>query len=461
MQRKSFDTDHIFSLILKMALPSIAAQIVNLLYSIVDRIYIGHIAGIGVQALAGVGICSSIIILISACAQFTGSGAVPLFAIALGKKDRRQAEKILGNGVFFILLETVLILVPLFLCMDPLLRLIGASDVTFPYAHDYLFVYLMGTPFVLITVGLNPFINALGFPGISMLTILIGAALNIGLDPVFIFGFGMGVQGAAIATVLSQAVSALWILHFLRKDHGGLRLYREALIPEKKTLCSILALGISPFVMSSTESLVGFVLNHGLSVYGDIYVSALTVLQSFMQFANIPIVGFMQGAMPVVSYQYGAGNTDRLKKSFWAEFSIVVPFNFIVIFTMILFPGFYGRMFTSDAALLELVQKTAPYFLTGMTIFGMQRVCQSMFVSMNQPGISLFIALLRKVFLLVPLAVILPHFWGVTGIFTAESIADATAASICIILFAHRFPKILKKLQGYSKEPDTLSQNLP
>ena len=438
-------TASMLPLILKMALPGFAAQLINLLYSIVDRVFIGHIELIGTDALAGIGVTSSIIILISAFSQIVGGGGAPLASIALGKGDRERAHRILGNGFSLLVLFTLVTSGITYIFMEPLLRLIGASDATIGYATDYLSVYLTGTLFVMFATGLNSFINAQGRPGISMIAVIIGAILNIGLDPLFIYVFGMGVTGAALATVISQAVSAFIIVGFLVSDKATLKIKPKYLKPDIKIIGSLFALGIAPFIMASTESLVGFVLNGSLSGYGDIYVSTLTVMQSAMQFAAVPLSGFAQGFVPIVSYNYGKGNTDRVRLCF--KYSVIIMFSFFVLTNlfMITFPEFVAGIFTDDTALIKTVGRMMPLFLTGMTIFGLQRTCQSMFVALGQAKISLFIALLRKVILLIPLALILPNFLGVKGVYLAESVADATSAICCTVIFALTFRKILKK----------------
>ena len=431
---------------MKMALPSIAAQFVNMLYGIVDRIYIGHIPKIGTVALAGVGICNTIIILVSAFAQFTGGGGAPLASIALGKRDEKRAEKIMNNGIFLLLLLSVLLMLVIYPVLTPLLKMIGASSSTLPYAKSYLSIYLLGTVFVMITIGLNPFINLQGHPAMAMLTVIIGAVINIVLDPLFIFTFHMGVSGAALATILSQAVSAIWILRFLSSEKAQLHIHLLEMKPEKKILKPMLSLGVSPFVMGSTESVIGFVMNRGLAVYGDIYVSTLAVMQSCMQIYSVPLNGFSQGASPVISYNYGSGNRERLQEGCRVIFLVMTLFNLIMTVWMMVQPGLFGSLFTTDQKLLQKVIQIMPVFLAGMTIFGMQRACQTMFVALNEPKISLFIALLRKIILLVPLALILPHWFGYMGIFVSEAIADGTAATICTLIFIHRFPKILNRM---------------
>lgn len=440
-------TEPLLPLIFRMALPSVAAQLVNLLYSIVDRIYIGHIPEIGIDALAGIGVTSSVIILISAFAQIVGSGGAPLAAMALGKGDRERAGKILGNGFSLLIVFAVVTSGIVYIFMDPLLYAVGASDATIGYAVDYLKIYLAGTFFVMCASGLNTFINAQGRPAVAMLSVIIGAFLNIVLDPVFIFVFDMGVSGAALATVISQFFSAVWITSFLFSKRATLRIEKKYMKFEWAALRDIFSLGVSPFVMSCTESIVGFVLNGTLKAFGDIYVSALTVMQSSMQIVGVPLSGFTQGFSPVISYNYGKNDAKRVKGGFKIALIFMFSFNFVLIMLMILFPSAVARLFTSDASLISVVSEYMPIFLAGMTVFGLQRACQTMFIALGQAKISLFIALLRKVILLVPLALILPRFMGVVGVYAGEAIADATAAICCTLIFVVKFPKILKNMK--------------
>jgi len=432
-------------LILKMALPSIAAQVVNLLYSIVDRIYIGHMDKVGTDALAGIGITGSIIMLIAAFSSFVGSGGAPLASIALGKGDRQRAEKILANGLSLLIFFGVTCAAITYIFKDGLLRLIGADDVTFRYASDYLSVYLTGTLFVMLSVGLNSFISCQGRADIAMVSVVIGAVLNIALDPLFIFTFGMGVSGAALATVISQFCSAVFVICFLTSDKASLRIKFMLMVPDLKIIGSIAALGIAPFIMASTESIIGFALNSQLQRYGGaIYVSALTVMQSTVQLASVPITGFGQGVTPILSYNYGAGNAKRVKQGFKIMLGVIFTFNFILTLSMVLLPKVYASMFTDDRQLIDLVGKVMPLFISGSIIFGLQRSCQNTFIALGQAKISLFIAILRKILLLVPLAYILPNFFGVEGVYLAESVADVTAAATCFTLFCILFPKIIK-----------------
>ncbi|MBR2460424.1 MAG: MATE family efflux transporter [Clostridia bacterium] len=442
-------SEKMLPLIFSMSIPTIVAQLINLLYSIVDRIYIGHIPEIGSDALAGIGLTGSIIILISAFAQFVSGGGAPRAAIALGKGDRERAEKILSNGFSMLIFFSVLCVAVTYAVKTPLLKLIGASEDTIGYAMQYLDIYLVGTLFVQISVGLNTFITAQGRSGIAMMSVLIGAVVNIALDPVFIFGFGMGVAGAALATVIAQLVSAAWILSFLFSKKATLRIRPSLMMPDRRIIVSILSLGIAPFVMASTESFVGFVLNGGLQKYGgDIYVSALTVMQSSMQIVGVPLSGFTQGVTPIISYNFGAGNKKRVKEAFGISLAVMFTFNFVLILAMVLFPRAVAAVFASDPELIDTVGKIMPMFLAGMLIFGLQRACQNTFVALGQAGISLFIAMLRKMILLIPLAIILPRFVTpqVYGVYLAEPIADGVAAITCTVIFFFVFRRVLGKM---------------
>ncbi|MBO5935031.1 MAG: MATE family efflux transporter [Clostridia bacterium] len=440
-------TQKMLPLIFSMSLPAVAAQLVNLLYSIIDRVYIGHIPDVGTDALAGIGITSSVIVLIAAFSQIVGSGGAPLAAMALGSGDRERAGKILGNGFVLLIIFSVVLCVPVYIFMKPILNLIGASDVTFTYAADYLSVYLTGTIFVMFTTGLTTFINAQGRSNIAMVSVLIGAAANIALDPLFIYAFDMGVKGAAVATVISQFLSSVFVLGFLFSKKASLRIEKKYMKPEAKILGRMFSLGVAPFIMASTESLIGFVFNSTLKIYGDVYVSALTVMQSAIQIVGVPLSGFSQGFVPIISYNYGTGNTKRIKECFKIAMTVMFTVNFVLLLLMAIFPEFTASMFTKDENLIRVVGEYMPVFVAGMTIFGLQRCCQNMFVALGQAKTSLFIALLRKVILLVPLVYVFSKFFGVTGVYAAESVADVLAATTCTVLFAIKFPKIMKEKQ--------------
>ena len=439
-------TEGIGKLMLSMAVPSVIAQVINILYSIVDRIYIGHIEGVGMEALTGVGVTFPIITLISAFSAFVGAGGAPLTSIWLGKGDRKRAEKILGNGVTMLLLFTVILMVFFYRFQRLLLYVFGASDATIGYALDYMNIYLIGTVFVELALGLNAFIISQGQSRIAMLAVLIGAAANIILDPIFIFVFHMGVKGAARATVISQALSALWTVGFLISKKSSLTIKWEAMKPDFSVIGSVMALGISPFIMRATESLISIVLNNGLQRYGgDLYVGSLTIMQSVMQMYAAPLGGFTQGVQPVISYNFGAGNFERVKKLY--RTMIVSCFLFAAGVTLLVmcFPAFFAGMFTNDGELIALVEKMMPIFMCGMLVFGLQQGIQPTFLALGQAKISLFIAVFRKIILLIPLALLLPLKFGVMGIYYAEPVSDVASATVAVILFLTNIRKILSK----------------
>lgn len=440
-------------LMLSMGVPTLIAQFINMLYSIVDRIYIGHIQNIGANALTGVGLTFPIIMLISAFSAFAGAGGAPLASISMGKGDKEEAEKILGNAFSMLMTFSVILMIVFYLFKKELLYAFGASDVTYPYANGYISLYLMGTIFVQITIGLNSFITAQGKSKIAMASVLIGAVCNIILDPIFIYGFSMGVKGAAVATICSQGVAAIWIMRFLLSKDTSLRLNIRKIKPDFRIIGRISALGIAPFIMQSTESLITVTFSRGLQIYGgDLYVGSLTILQSIMQLLSVLVQGFSQGVQPIMSYNYGAGKVDRVKKVY--QRLILINFSVTGSFTAVImcFPRFFVSFFTDDAALVELVEKVLPIFVCGMLIFGLQMGCQQTFLALGQAKYSLFFALLRKVILLVPLAMILPAITkDVMGIYYAEPIADILAASICAMVFFLKIEKILKKSPGLRK----------
>ena len=433
-------TESIGRLMASMTLPSILAQIINILYSIIDRIYIGHMEGVGANALTGVGVTFCITVFISAFSGFVNSGAAPLAAIWLGKQDRDHAEKILGNSVSFLVICTVALMVIFYAFQRPLLYQFGASDATIDYAVDYLTIYLVGTLFVELALGLNAFIICQSRPGTAMLSVLIGAVANI----IFIFGLGMGVKGAAVATVISQALSAAWVTGFLLSEKSSLKIRRKFLRLERGILVSIFSLGISPFIMRATESFISIVLNHGLQAYGgDLHVGALTIMQSVMQLFAAPIAGFTQGMTPIVSYNYGAGNFDRVKQLYRWMIGLCFGFMLVSTATTMLFPEFYAGFFTNETALVELVGRVMPVFMAGMLVFGLQNGIQPTFLALGQAKVSLFIAVLRKIILLIPLAIILPHFFGVMGVYYAEPVSDIISATTASVLFLINIRKIL------------------
>ncbi len=439
-------TESIGKLMASMTLPAILAQIINILYSVIDRIYIGHMEGVGANALTGVGVTFCITMFVSAFSAFISNGAAPLAAIWLGKGDREHAEKILGNSVSFLLVCTVVLMTVFYAFQEPLLYMFGASDATIGYAMDYLSIYLSGTLFVELALGLNAFIICQSQPKTAMFSVLIGAVANIVLDPIFIFGLNMGVKGAATATVISQGLSAAWVMAFLFGKKSSLKIRRSCMRMEKGILGSVFSLGISPFIMSATESFISIVLNHGLQVYGgDMYVGSLTIMQSIMQLFSAPINGFTQGMTPIVSYNYGAKNFDRVKKLYRWMIGMCFGFRFLSTATSMIFPAFYAGFFTNEAELVALTGKVMPIFMAGMLVFGLQNGIQPTFLALGQAKISLFIAVLRKIILLIPLAIILPHFMGVMGVYWAEPISDIISATMASLLFLFNIKKILSE----------------
>ena len=434
-------------LLAKLAVPAVVAQIVNLLYNIVDRIYIGHIPEIGSAALTGVGLFMPILMLLNAFAMMVGSGGAPIAAIFLGKQEKDSAQKVLGNGVFLLLVFSVCLTTLFYAVKKPLLYLVGASDQTFVYADQYLSIYLVGTLFVLLSLGLNQFISCQGKSKIAMLSILIGAGCNILLDPLFIFVFDMGIRGAALATVLSQAASALWIVSFLCSKKSELRISLPNLRPRADMIRRIAALGISPFIMQITESAISLVLNNGLQTYGgDLYVGSMTILNSVMQIAFSLNNGFAGGVQSIISYNYGARNFDRVKQTFRRMIATTFLMGAVFSLSVDLFPTAYAGLFTDNPELIALTAKVLPIFTAGMWIFGVQTGCQNTFLGLGQAKISLFFALLRKVLLLIPLALLLPRLGlGVWGVYLSEPIADVLSASCIGITFLFSYQKILSE----------------
>lgn len=436
MKDEKLGTAPLGRLIFSLAIPAVVAQLINVIYNMVDRIYIGHIPDVGAEALAGLGLSLPVILLIQAFSSLAGMGGAPQASIQLGKGNREAAEKILGNSVTMLLGFAVLLTVGFYFVKEPLLYLFGASDATIPYAQDYLNIYLAGTIFVMAYQGLNMYISCQGHARTAMISVLIGAILNIGLDPLFIFGMGMGIKGAALATILSQGISAIWVVSFLLSRRTGLKIRKKNMRMSAKVSGAILALGISPFIMQSTESLISIVLNRGLQQYGgDIYVGVLTILQSVMQLIVIPVQGFSQGTQPIISYNYGAQKIDRVRKTFQIALSMIWGFSFVFTGIVMLFPKAFVGLFTSEQELLTLSASKLPLFLAGLLIFGIQMTCQNTFMGLGKAKISLFIALWRKVILLIPLALILPHFAGVDGIYWSEPVADTVSALTAGFLF--------------------------
>lgn len=438
-------------LLIKLALPAIIAQLVNLLYNVVDRIYIGHIPETGATALTGLGLCFPIIMIITAFSNLFGAGGAPRAAIAMGKGDDEQAEKILGNCFSMLIIAAVLLILILEPSGSVILRLFGASDQTLPYALSYMRIYVAGTAFVMISLGLNTFITTQGFAQVAMKTVLIGAVLNIVLDPIFIFVFHLGVQGAALATIISQGVSALWVLRFLTGPNTRLKLRKKNLRPEAAIALPAVALGVAPFIMTATESILNIAFNSSLSKYGgDVAVGAMTILSSIMQLQSMPTQGLAQGAQPIISYNYGANKTDRVQKTYRLLF--ISCFSYTMIFWLLaeLFPSVFVSIFNNSPELVDTTTWALRIYMATSGLFGIQMAVQQTFVALGQAKLSLFIACLRKIILLIPLIYILPHFFTdkVFAVFLAEPIADFFSVTVAATLFLLNIRKILGKAKS-------------
>ena len=441
-------TERVSKLLAQLAIPAVVAQVINLLYNIVDRIYIGHIPDIGASALTGVGLFTPILMLLNAFAMLAGSGGAPRAAIAMGQQDQKGAEKIMGNCFALLLLLAVVLTTTGYIFAPQLLRMFGASDVTLPYAVAYARIYILGSVFVLLVMGMNPFITTQGFAKISMMTTVIGAVINIILDPIFIFALKMGVQGAALATVLSQAVGAVWILRFLSGKKTILHLRKENFQLEKDVIMPCLALGISTFVMLSTESILSVSFTSSLSRYGgDIAVGAMTIITSISQLVSMPLQGICQGGQPIISYNYGAHNENRVKEAFFTQFKVCVSFSVVCWMIILLVPQVFARMFSGNAELVQYTSWALRIYMAGIFSQGFQLCCQQSFVALGQAKISLFLACLRKLILLIPLIFLLPVFLEnkVFAVFLAEPVSDILAATVTTTVFLSKFNGILKR----------------
>ena len=441
-------TGSVKKLMVQMAVPAVVAQVINLLYNVVDRIYIGHIPEIGGLALTGVGLFTPILMLLTAFAMLAGSGGAPRAAIAMGQGDKEKAEKIMANCFTVLLLLAVVLTVVFYFTAPTLLRLFGASDATLPYAVQYSRIYILGSVFVLIVMGMNTFVTTQGFAKISMLTTVIGAAINILLDPIFIFALKLGVSGAALATILSQAISAVWILRFLTGKKTILKLRPRNMMLVPSIILPCLGLGLSSFVMVSTESILSISFTSSLARYGgDVAVGAMTVLTSINQLVSMPLSGICQGGQPLISFNYGARKLDRVKEAFLCQFFACVGYTTVFWILLMVAPGFFAGIFTSDAALVEYTSWALRIFLAGAFSVGFQISCQQTFVALGQAKICLFMACLRKLILLIPLIFILPHFFAdkAFAVFLAEPVSDILAAIITTVTFFTFFRKMLKE----------------
>ena len=450
-QDKTFlGTEPIGKLLRQLAVPTVIAQLVNMLYNIVDRIYIGHIPGNGDLALTGVGVCLPLILIVSAFAALVASGGAPRASIYMGKQDHATAEKILGGCFALQLIVSAVLTAVLLLWNRPLLLTFGASENTIEYAAAYMSVYAIGTVFVQLTLGMNAFITAQGFAQIGMRTVLIGAVANIVLDPLFIFALNMGVRGAALATIISQCLSCVWVLRFLTGPKTMLRLKKENIRIAPALVLPCVALGSATFIMQASESVISMCFNSSLLKYGgDIAVGAMTILSSVMQFAMLPLQGIGQGAQPIISYNYGARNTERVRRTFWLLLRVSLCYSVLLWAIIQLFPGVFARMFTPKAELIDFTVTALRIYCGALFLFGIQIACQMAFVSIGAAGCSIIVAVLRKFVLLLPLIYLLPRLLAnqTMAVYAAEPVADAIAVTCTAILFSVQFRKALRKLE--------------
>ena len=449
---QAMETEKIPRLLAQLAIPAVVAQIINLLYNIVDRIYIGHISGVGAAALTGVGLFTPILMLINAFAMLAGSGGAPRAAISMGKKDNKTAEKILGNCFISLVIVALIITIIVLIFNEPLLYLFGASENTIGYARSYICIYAIGTISVMVTLGLNAFISAQGFSKISMLTVLIGAVTNIVLDPIFIFVFNMGVNGAAWATIISQTISAIWAFQFLLSKKTVLRLRKDCMKIEKDILVPCIGLGVAPFIMQSTESVLVLCFNSSLLAYGgDLAVGAMTILSSVMQFAMLPLQGMTQGGQPIISYNYGAEKLDRVKSAFKLQLMACFIYALALWLLAMFVPSLFAMIFTSDPDLVEITSWALRIYLFAIPMMGIQVACQQTFIAFGNSKTSAFLAIFRKLIVLIPLIYILPMILTdkVFAVFLAEPIADTIASVTTATLFYISLKKMIRtKNQG-------------
>lgn len=450
-KKEFLGTEPIGKLLVKLAIPTVIAQLINMLYNIVDRIYIGHIPGEGSLALTGVGVCMPLIMIVSAFAALVSAGGAPRASIFMGKQEHDMAEKTLGNCLGLQIIVSVVLTAILLLFNEELLLAFGASENTIPYATAYMNIYALGTVFVQLTLGMNSFITAQGFTKISMVSVMIGAVCNIILDPIFIFGLNMGVRGAALATILSQAISCAWVVLFLCGKKTFWRIKLSNMRIDAKIILPCIALGMATFIMQSTESVISVCFNSSLLKYGgDIAVGAMTILTSVMQFAMLPLQGVAQGAQPILSYNYGAKNVERVKKAFGILLRTCLTYSVTLWAVIELVPGVFVSIFTPDPALREFAAPALRVYMGGILLFGIQIACQMAFTSLGKAVNSIVVAVVRKIVLLIPLIYILPNLVSdkVMGVYLAEPVADVLAVTFTAILFAFRFKKAMKEIEN-------------
>lgn len=438
-------------LLFKLAIPTVMAQFINMLYNIVDRIYIGHIPNVGSLALTGVGVCLPLIMIVSAFAALIGSGGAPRASIEMGRNNISLAEKILGNCFSLQIIISVILTILLLLFNKEMLLAFGASENTIEYANSYMNLYAIGTIFVQLTLGMNMFITAQGFAKTGMLSVLIGAVFNIILDPIFIFLFNMGVKGAALATIISQAFSCIWVLNFLFGYKSTLKIKKKNLLLQKSVIIPCITLGTSTFVMQSSESIISVCFNSSLLKYGgDIAVGAMTILTSVMQFTLLPLQGLGQGAQPIISYNFGAGNVDRVKNTYKLLLKVSLCFSGILWGLVMLFPQIFAGMFTSNAELLEFTKNAIRIYMAVIFLFGIQIACQMTFTSIGNAKASIIVAVTRKFILLLPLIYIMPLLFSenqTMAVYLAEPVADFIAVTFTFFLFRLQFKKALEALE--------------
>ena len=443
-------TQPVGKLLLNLALPTVTAQLINMLYNIVDRIYIGHIPKAGAMALTGVGVCMPLIMIVAAFAALVGNGGSPRASIAMGKGDNESAEKILGNCFTLQIVISVILTAVLLIWNRDFLMAFGASEDTIEYGVSYMNIYAVGTIFVQLTLGMNAFITAQGFAKTGMLSVLIGAVANIVLDPIFIFGMNMGVRGAALATIISQSLSCVWVLHFLFGKKTFLRIQTKNLKLKGSIIFPCIALGSSVFVMQASESIISICFNSSLQGYGgDIAVGAMTILTSVMQFAMLPLQGLGQGAQPIISYNYGARNKKRVKSAYELLLKVSLLYSVLLWAMVMLFPRAFAGLFTSDTALMDFTESALRIYVAALFIFGIQMACQMTFMSIGNAKASIIVAVMRKFVLLIPLIYLMPQIFTADktkAVYMAEPVADILAVTFTVILFAHQFKKALAEI---------------
>lgn len=449
-------TEPVGKLLLKLSLPVIVAQIVNLLYNLVDRVYIGHMPENGDMTLTGLGVCMSVIMIVSAFAAFVSSGCAPRASMAMGRGDHNEAEQILGNSLTMQVLISVILTAILLIFNRPLLLAFGASENAIGFATDYMNIYAIGTIFVQLTLGMTSFITAQGFATAGMISVLIGAVCNIALDPLFIYGFHMGVKGAALATIISQAASTIYVLWFLTSKKTMLRIRKKNLRLSGKIILPILALGLATFIMQASESIILICFNSSLLKYGgDIAVGAMTILSSVMQFSSLPAQGLGQGAQPIKSYNYGAKNADRVKKTVKLLIGCTLGYTMLVWSLVMLFPQLFARIFVPNPEVIEFTGWALRIYCAALGVFGVQMACQLTFTALGNAKASITVAVLRKFILLIPLIYLVPHLVAdkTMGVYLAEPIADFISVTFTVILFFFQFRKALRSLEeGRQKE---------